>query len=150
MNGGTVYTNQAETATHQYTVPSGLNQNGGTIAVDKKGDNQVPYADTYSFAQRKNYLAQPDGWSREMWAKFAELGLLGLPFAEQYGGFGGGAQEVMLVMQAFGRVLVLEPFLPTVVLCGTAINAVITDARLRPKRWLRLPTVSPPTIAAIL
>ena len=58
-----------------------------------------------------------------MWSQFAELGLLGLPFAEEYGGFGGGAQEVMLVMQAFGRVLVLEPFLPTVVLGGTAINA---------------------------
>ena len=50
------------------------------------------------------------------------MGLLGLPFAEQYGGFGGGAQEIMLVMQAFGRVLVLEPFLSTVVLCGTAIK----------------------------
>jgi len=79
--------------------------------------------DTYSFAQRKSYTALPQGYSPDMWAKFAELGLLGLPFAEEYGGFGGGAQEVMLVMQAFGRMLVLEPFLPTVVLCGTAINA---------------------------
>src|SRR5580692_12101290 len=78
--------------------------------------------DTYSFAQRKGYMALPDGWSTDMWAKFAELGLLGLPFAEEYGGFGGGAQEVMLVMQAFGRVLVLEPYFPTVVLCGTAVN----------------------------
>jgi pimeloyl-CoA dehydrogenase small subunit len=83
-------------------------------------------ADTYSFAQRKTYLAQPEGWSRDMWAKFAELGLLGLPFAEEYGGFGGGAQEVMLVMQAFGRVLVLEPFLSTVVLAGTAIRTAGT------------------------
>ena len=80
-------------------------------------------SDTYSFAQRKSYMALPQGYSPEMWGKFAELGLLGLPFAEEYGGFGGGAQEIMLVMQAFGRVLVLEPFLPTVVLCGTAINA---------------------------
>ena len=61
-----------------------------------------------------------------MWSKFAELGLLGLPFAEEYGGFGGGAQEVMLVMQAFGRVLVLEPYLSTVVLGGTAIKAAGT------------------------
>jgi alkylation response protein AidB-like acyl-CoA dehydrogenase len=80
-------------------------------------------ADNYSFAQRKTYLARPEGYSTDMWGKFAELGLLGLPFAEQYGGFGGGAQEIMLVMQAFGRVLVLEPFLSTVVLGGTAINA---------------------------
>jgi pimeloyl-CoA dehydrogenase small subunit len=86
-------------------------------------------ADNYSFAQRKTYLACPEGYSPEMWARFAELGLLGLPFSEEYGGFGGGAQEVMLVMQAFGRVLVLEPFLATVVLCGTAIKAAGTDAQ---------------------
>ncbi|HXT79863.1 MAG TPA: acyl-CoA dehydrogenase family protein [Acetobacteraceae bacterium] len=79
-------------------------------------------ADTYSFAQRKTYIAKPEGYSTEMWSKFAELGLLGLPFGEEYGGFGGGAQEIMLVMQAFGRVLVLEPYLPTVVLAGTAIR----------------------------
>ncbi len=78
-------------------------------------------ADTYGFAQRKTYLAHPGGYSPDMWSKFAELGLLGLPFAEEYGGYGGGAQEVMLVMQAFGRVLVVEPFLATVILGGTAI-----------------------------
>jgi pimeloyl-CoA dehydrogenase small subunit len=86
-------------------------------------------ADNYGFAQRKTYLARPEGFSSDMWAKFAELGLLGLPFAEEYGGFGGGAQEVMLVMQAFGRVLVLEPFLATVVLGGTAIQAAGSDAQ---------------------
>ena len=78
--------------------------------------------DNYSFAQRKTYLAAPEGYSTAMWSQFAELGLLGLPFAEEYGGFGGGPQEIMLVMQAFGRVLVLEPFFPTVVLGGTAIQ----------------------------
>jgi pimeloyl-CoA dehydrogenase small subunit len=86
-------------------------------------------ADNYSFAQRKAYLARPEGFSSEMWSKFAELGLLGLPFAEEYGGFGGGAQEVMLVMQAFGRVLVLEPFLSTVVLAGRAITTAGSDAQ---------------------
>ena len=78
--------------------------------------------DNYSFAQRKTYLAAAEGYSTAMWSQFAELGLLGLPFAEEYGGFGGGPQEIMLVMQAFGRVLVLEPFFPTVVLGGTAIQ----------------------------
>jgi alkylation response protein AidB-like acyl-CoA dehydrogenase len=77
---------------------------------------------TYSFAQRKGYMASPDGYSTSVWSQFAEQGLLGLPFAEEYGGFGGSAQEVMLVMQEFGRVLVLEPFFPTVVLAGTALN----------------------------
>lgn len=86
-------------------------------------------ADNYGFAQRKTYLAKPEGYSSDMWSKFAELGLLGLPFAEEYGGFGGGAQEVMLVMQAFGRVLVLEPFLSTVVLGGTAIQTAGSDAQ---------------------
>src|SRR5258707_857771 len=60
-------------------------------------------ADNYSFAQRKTYLAKPEGFSSDMWSKFAELGLLGLSFAEEYGGFGGGAQGGMLVMQGLGR-----------------------------------------------
>jgi pimeloyl-CoA dehydrogenase small subunit len=79
-------------------------------------------SDNYSFAQRKTYMALPEGYSPAIWSQFAEQGLLGLPFAEEYGGFGGSAQEVMLVMQAFGRVLVLEPYFPTVVLAGTAVN----------------------------
>ena len=86
-------------------------------------------ADNYSFAQRKTYIAQPEGWSPAIWSQFAELGLLGLPFPEQYGGYGGGAQETMLVMQAFGKALVVEPFFPTVVLGGTAIMTAGTDAQ---------------------
>ncbi len=82
--------------------------------------------DTYGFAQRKGYMALPEGYSPAVWSQFAEQGLLGLPFAEEYGGFGGSAQEVMLVMQAFGRVLVLEPYFPTVVLAGTALNVAGT------------------------
>lgn len=85
--------------------------------------------DTYSFAQRKTYLAAPEGYSTAMWARFAEQGLLGVPFAEDYGGYGGGAQEIMLVMQAFGRVLVLEPYLATVVLGGGAVRMAGTDAQ---------------------
>jgi pimeloyl-CoA dehydrogenase small subunit len=78
--------------------------------------------DTYGFAQRKTYMALPEGYSPAIWSQFAEQGLLGVPFAEEYGGFGGGPQDVMLVMQAFGRALVLEPYFPTVVLAGTALN----------------------------
>nr|WP_294565715.1 acyl-CoA dehydrogenase family protein [uncultured Rhodopila sp.] len=78
--------------------------------------------DSYDFTRRRSYLALPEGYSPAVWSQFAELGLLGLPFAEEYGGFGGGAQEVMLVMQAFGRVLVLEPYFSTVVLGGSAVN----------------------------
>jgi pimeloyl-CoA dehydrogenase small subunit len=79
-------------------------------------------ADRYTFEKRKAYLAEPEGWSRELWSQYAELGLLGLPFAEEHGGFGGGGIEIMLVMEAFGRALALEPYLGTIVLAGTALR----------------------------
>ncbi len=86
-------------------------------------------ADHYGFAARRGYLAASEGWSKAMWSRYAELGLLGLPFAEEYGGFGGGAVETMLVMEAFGRALVLEPYLATVVLSGTALRLAGSDAQ---------------------
>jgi alkylation response protein AidB-like acyl-CoA dehydrogenase len=70
--------------------------------------------------------AQEDGqggWSREMWKQYADLGLLGLPFDEQYGGAGMGAGELAVVMEAFGRALVLEPYIATVVLGGQLVAA---------------------------
>jgi pimeloyl-CoA dehydrogenase small subunit len=79
-------------------------------------------ADTYSFEKRRALIREPEGYSAALWGKYAELGLLGLPFAEEFGGFGGGAVEVMLVMEAFGRALALEPYLATVVLGGTALR----------------------------
>jgi pimeloyl-CoA dehydrogenase small subunit len=85
--------------------------------------------DRYAFEQRKTYLKAPEGFSPALWSQYAELGLLGLPFAEEYGGFGGGAQEIMLVMQAFGRALILEPYLATVVLGGTALRLAGSDAQ---------------------
>ena len=78
--------------------------------------------DSYAFDKRKAYLTEPDGYSAAMWGRYAELGLLGLPFAEAHGGFGGGPVDVMIVMEAFGRVLALEPYLATVVLAGTALG----------------------------
>jgi pimeloyl-CoA dehydrogenase small subunit len=75
-------------------------------------------ADHYSFEARKRYAAEPAGYSHELWAAFAETGILGVPFEETLGGLGGGAIEVMLVMEAFGRALTLEPFLATVILGG--------------------------------
>jgi len=79
-------------------------------------------ADRYSFEQRKQIASEPDGWSRAMWAQFAEVGLLGLPFEEAHGGFGGGPVETMIVMEAFGRGLVLEPYLATVLLGGGLVR----------------------------
>jgi pimeloyl-CoA dehydrogenase small subunit len=86
-------------------------------------------ADQYQFEQRKKYLAEPDGWSRDVWKQYAELGLLGLPFAEQHGGFGGGAVETMIVMEAFGRGLVLEPFFATVILGGGLLRRAGSPAQ---------------------
>jgi len=75
-------------------------------------------ADRYTFELRRGYMKEATGWSAEVWAQYAELGLLGLPFSEDLGGFGGGAIETALVMEAFGRGLALEPYLATVVLGG--------------------------------
>ena len=75
-------------------------------------------ADEYEFEKRKAYAKEPAGYSAARWAQFAELGLLGIPFPETLGGSGGSAVETMIVMEAFGRGLVLEPYLATVVLAG--------------------------------
>ncbi|MGJ5068723.1 pimeloyl-CoA dehydrogenase small subunit [Bradyrhizobium oligotrophicum] len=75
-------------------------------------------ADAYDFDKRKLYMKEKGGWSRTMWSKLAEQGLLGLPFSEDDGGFGAGGVETMIVMEAMGRALVLEPYLATVVLAG--------------------------------
>src|SRR6266550_5493097 len=86
-------------------------------------------ADRYAFDKRKAYLAEAEGWSCALWSQYAELGLLGLPFAESHGGFGVGPIEVMLVMEAFGRVLALEPYLATIVLGGTALRLAGSEAQ---------------------
>jgi pimeloyl-CoA dehydrogenase small subunit len=73
---------------------------------------------SYDFDSRKKYGAEKGGWSRSVWNKLAEQGLLGLPFSEDDGGFGAGAVETMIVMEALGKALLLEPYLATVVLGG--------------------------------
>ncbi|MDO8981801.1 MAG: pimeloyl-CoA dehydrogenase small subunit [Afipia sp.] len=75
-------------------------------------------ADSYDFDQRKKYAKEKGGWSKTVWNKLAEQGLLGLPFSEEDGGFGAGAVETALVMESLGKALVLEPYLATVVLGG--------------------------------
>lgn len=85
--------------------------------------------DEYGAEQRKKYRAEPDGWSRALWSRYAELGLLGLPFAEVHGGFGGSMVDVMLVMESFGRGLALEPYLSTVVLGGGLVDLASSDTQ---------------------
>ncbi len=78
--------------------------------------------DAYDFEQRKKYMKEKGGWSKAIWGKLAEQGLLGLPFAEADGGFGAGAVETMIVMEALGRAMVLEPYLATVVIAGAFLR----------------------------
>lgn len=78
-------------------------------------------AQQYDFELRKKYV-KAGGFNHEMWRRYAEMGLLGLPFPEAEGGFGGGPVETMIVMEAFGRGLILEPYLPTVVLGGALLR----------------------------
>lgn len=85
--------------------------------------------DQYGFDQRARYQDQADGWSRALWAQFADLGLLGLPFSEADGGFDGGSVETMIVMEAIGRGLLLEPYLATIVLAGGLLSASANDAQ---------------------
>jgi pimeloyl-CoA dehydrogenase small subunit len=79
-------------------------------------------ADRYGFENRKTFQASADGWSRKLWSQYAEIGLLGVAFTEADGGFGGGPVETMLIEEAFGGSLALEPYLATIVLAGGLIR----------------------------
>jgi len=85
--------------------------------------------DQYQFEHRKKYQSEPSGWSPAVWNQYAEIGLLGLPFEESLGGFGGGASETSLVMEAFGRGLVLEPYFATVILGGGLLRRAASEAQ---------------------
>ena len=69
----------------------------------------------YTFEARRRIVASPDGWSREAWAKLADMGLLALPLPAEHGGFGGRAVDLVSVMEAFGEALLVEPYLSTVI-----------------------------------
>ena len=68
--------------------------------------------DKYTFENRRKIVTTERGWLPENWAQFAELGWLGMAFSEEDGGYGGGPIETMIVMEQFGKGLVLEPFGP--------------------------------------
>ena len=76
-------------------------------------------ADNYDFDKRRAAVASAAGWRPEVWKVLAEdLGILGASFSEEQGGLGGGPTEVMVVMEEFGKALVVEPYLGTVVIGG--------------------------------
>jgi len=92
----------------------------------------------YDFDKRRKFSASSLGYSAEAWSQFAELGLLALPFPEDFGGLGGTAVDIMLVMEQFGQGLLLEPYLSTVVICG----GLIRDAAPEPMRQKLLPQIA--------
>ncbi len=67
----------------------------------------------YSFDTRTRIVASPSGWSESVWAALAEMGILGVPFPEAYGGYGGSTVDMMVVMEALGEALVVEPYVAT-------------------------------------
>lgn len=78
--------------------------------------------DEYDFDTRRKIAASDAGFDRDKWNTFAQLGWLSIPFAEEHGGFGGSAADVMVVMEQLGKGLVLEPYLATVLLFGNIIQ----------------------------
>jgi alkylation response protein AidB-like acyl-CoA dehydrogenase len=86
-------------------------------------------AKDYDFEARKKIVASAAGYSPQVWSKFAEMGLTALPLSPDYGGFGGGAVDLMGVMEAFGEALVVEPLVPT--LLGALLVARGGSAELK-------------------
>ena len=86
-------------------------------------------AKDYAFDARKKIVASSDGWSPAVWATIAEMGLTGLPFSPDYGGFGGGAVDLMGVMEAAGDALLVEPYLATVALGAQFVARAGRDAQ---------------------
>lgn len=82
--------------------------------------------DNYQLEKRMEVSTSDIGFSQSHWQQFAELGWLGLPFSEADGGFGGNEIDTMLIMEEFGKGLVLEPFLASIVLAGGALRRAAT------------------------
>lgn len=78
--------------------------------------------DQYDFESRRANAASELGFSPKNWQTFADLGWLSIPFDEAHGGFGGGATDVMAVMEEMGKGLVVEPFIATVLMFGGLLN----------------------------
>src|SRR3546814_9670236 len=90
------------------------------------GDTRSRFlADIYGYETRHVFIASDDGRDPASWTSLAQdLGMLGAAFAEEQGGLGGGALENAIIMEELGKVIAIEPYLPTVVIAGGALKAV--------------------------
>ena len=82
----------------------------------------------YDFDTRRKIINSDEGMSREFWSMFAELGWLSVPFAEEYGGFGGAVEDIAAVMEEMGKGIVVEPYASTVVVFGGLLSASTNEA----------------------
>ena len=85
--------------------------------------------DDYNWETREKIVKTEEGWKPENWYKFAELGLLSVPFSEDHGGLGGTAVDSMVVMEQFGKGLVVEPFMPSILLSGNLISKLANESQ---------------------
>jgi alkylation response protein AidB-like acyl-CoA dehydrogenase len=85
-------------------------------------------AKAYDFEARKKIVAG-EGWSAEAWAQFAQMGLTGLPVSAEHAGFGGGAVDLMGVLEAFGEALVVEPYVPLVMAVRAIERGAASDVK---------------------
>ncbi len=100
----------------------------------------------YNFESRQKYAASDTGYSAEIWQIFCDLGWTAIPFADNDGGLDGGPIETMILMQQFGRGLVVEPYLANIVLAGGILRRVANEAQKA--NWL-LPLISGELQAAL-
>ncbi|HEY5339254.1 MAG TPA: acyl-CoA dehydrogenase family protein [Rhizomicrobium sp.] len=91
-------------------------------------------ADNYKFEDFKKISRTEPGYSAKTWKQFAELGLMAAPLAEAYGGLGGGPVDTMVVMEEFGKALVVEPYVSTVVVGGGFFHHAGSEAQKQ--EWL--------------
>ena len=76
----------------------------------------------YDWEKRQELSNSERGFSDENWKQFGELGWLGISISEASGGFGGSSLDTMIIMEEFGKGLVVEPFLETIVLSASIID----------------------------
>ena len=90
--------------------------------------------ENYEFETRRKTAATSEGFTDDNWRHMAELGWLAVALPEEFGGIGGGATETMVIMDGFGRGLVLEPFFATVVLGANLIQQAGNDVQKEEER----------------
>jgi alkylation response protein AidB-like acyl-CoA dehydrogenase len=86
-------------------------------------------ATEYAFETRRKIMRSSDGWSREVWAKLAEMGLLALQVPEEHGGMAPASTETLVTMAAFGRGMLVEPYLPSAILATGLLRELGSPAQ---------------------